>query len=94
VAAALIEVLEVIDCGSVGGYDKRAPLPAGVSYKLYARFIAVLRKHNKDKDIKGTCGASVRRLAVYFNTLAGLRDMVYEMSNPELARSLSWMEEK
>lgn len=45
-ARAIIEVLEVADCGSVGGYDRMNALQnEGSSNRLYRRFMAVARKH-------------------------------------------------
>ena len=46
-AMGLIELLEVEDCGSVGGFDKQNPVKWGESgFQLYDRFLALLRKEN------------------------------------------------
>jgi hypothetical protein len=45
-AEALIEILEVQDCGSTGGFDKTNPLRRDSRFKLMARFLTVLHKYN------------------------------------------------
>ena len=74
-AEALIEVLEITDCGSVGGFDKKNPLKNHCSWHLYNRFLTVLAKHGG--VIKPSCGADVRTLCEYFNQLGRLRTKVY-----------------
>jgi len=44
-AECLIEILETIDCGLKGGYDKQNPVKWGESgFDLYDRFLALIRK--------------------------------------------------
>ncbi len=50
-AETLIELLEVHDCGSVGGFDKGQRYPNGDVFK---RFNWLLRKHHGPSAIKGT----------------------------------------
>lgn len=83
-AEALIELLEVDDCGSVGGFDAKSPIENNYNYKLYNRFIAVLKRHNKFKDIKSICGFTVDSLGVYFLALSNLREGL----NPELIEAI------
>lgn len=45
-AKGLIEFLEVQDCGSVGGYDKKSPVLHESGFNLYDRFLALVRKNN------------------------------------------------
>jgi hypothetical protein len=71
-AELLIEVLEVIDCGSIGGFDKEAPVIKTTKYNLYDRYLAVLHKYNKDEDIQPECGWDIKTLTKYFKALAKL----------------------
>ncbi len=50
-ADTLIELLEVEDCGSCGGFDKNNPLKRETNYKSFDRFLCVLRKYNKPSDL-------------------------------------------
>jgi hypothetical protein len=46
-AVGLIELLEVEDCGSIGGFDKSNPVKWNESgFHEYDRFLALLRKEN------------------------------------------------
>ena len=46
-ALTLIELLEVEDCGSVGGFDKSNPVKWDESgFRTYDRFLALVRKEN------------------------------------------------
>ena len=46
-AESLIELLEIKDCGSVGGFDKNNPVKWNESkFHLYDRFLALIRKEN------------------------------------------------
>lgn len=48
-AEAIIEVLEVADCGSVGGFDREnRPRQTDGNSELYRRFKAVARKHDDE----------------------------------------------
>ena len=75
-AASLIELLEVCDCGSIGGHDKNCPLIKGNSWELYRRFLTLIKKYNNEKDIKEVCGFSPNSLQAYFCKLENLREML------------------
>ena len=46
-AVGLIELLEVEDCGSIGGFDNENPVKWGESkFHVYDRFLALIRKEN------------------------------------------------
>jgi hypothetical protein len=47
-AEALIELLEISDCGSTGGFDKKNPLTFTCDYALYDRFITLCKKDKKN----------------------------------------------
>lgn len=49
---ALVEVLEVEDCGSVGGFDGKNPLQEPSDYKLLNRFATVMFKHNTVEEVE------------------------------------------
>jgi hypothetical protein len=49
-AQALIELLEVEDCGSIGGYDLKNPVKWESNFSLYDRFLALIRKKNTKLD--------------------------------------------
>lgn len=52
-AEAIIEVLEVADCGSVGGFDRDNKLKqSDGNSKLWRRFKAVARKHGHDSEFE------------------------------------------
>lgn len=78
-AEALIELLEVLDCGSTGGYDPKSPVPEDAPSELYGRFLAVLRRYNKDSDIKKRYNHTVASLGKY---LQGLQDLKETMGIP------------
>lgn len=46
-ALALIELLEVEDCGSTGGYDQKNPLVNKFTNDLVNRFYTVCKKHKQ-----------------------------------------------
>jgi hypothetical protein len=71
-AEVLIQLLEVEDCGSIGGFDPEAPVYEECAFMLYNRFLAVLRKHHDDSIIKSVCGFTVEKLKTYFNNLHNL----------------------
>ncbi len=52
-AESLIEILEVKDCGSIGGFDQANQLPGRRegSYDLCERFLLLTRKHKDEKKI-------------------------------------------
>lgn len=72
-AAALIEFLEVQDCGSIGGFDKDSPLKHESNFELYDRFLALVRKYENQKDIKPICGFNINKMQKYFIALSELR---------------------
>jgi len=84
-AKALVELLEVHDCGSVGGYDRTNPNwnpPNGDSmghmkritgFALYDRFLALLAKYPDDKLVK-CCQFSPKTLGDYFKTIVEQRE--------------------
>jgi hypothetical protein len=76
-ADALIEVLEVIDCGSIGGFDKENPHKRVTGCNKFDRFLTVLAKYDDAKNITPICGADVKTLTTYFTQLMQLRDKVY-----------------
>lgn len=76
-AESLIELLEVADCGSIGGFDPKNPLITVTGHEVFDRFLCVLRKYKNGPDIKPVCGADVRTLTTYFTRLMVLRDQVY-----------------
>ena len=71
-ADALIELLEVADCGSVLAFYIKEREVTG--HLLYDRFLALLRKYHKDKDIKSVCGFTVKSLGNYFKQQIGMRN--------------------
>lgn len=79
-AKALIELLEIEDCGSIGGFDKDSPLPKICKYELYDRFLALINKHDDFDNIKPCCEFTPRDLIRYFNIL----DMTRETFNEKL----------
>ena len=75
-AEALIELLEVHDCGSVGGFDKKNPRVHKSSFKLYDRFLTLVKKYNNEKDIKKDCGFTLYSMGQYFDMVSELRDKI------------------
>jgi len=75
-AELLIEELEVMDCGSIGGFDKKAPVIKITGYKLYDRYLALLNKHNKPEDIQEECGWDIKTLTKYFKLLTKITDKI------------------
>jgi len=71
-AEALIEYLEVEDCGSVGGYDSHSPVKIESGFKLYDRFLALVRKENT--KIKKECYFTIDDMKKYFKILKELRE--------------------
>lgn len=81
-AKALIEMLEIDDCGSVGGFDKNNRLKRDSGFDLYDRFTTVLRKHHKETDIEKCCNFTVESLKGYFQNLSTLRERSYGAEHP------------
>ena len=77
-AESLIELLEVADCGSTGGFDDDNPRTSVTNHRLFDRFLTVLRKYPQDeKKIESRCGADVNTLTEYFGSLVNLRTVIY-----------------
>lgn len=49
-ALALIELLEVEDCGSVGGFDRSNPLKVVSGFEEYDRFLTLIRKEQTELE--------------------------------------------
>lgn len=73
-AEAIIEILEITDCGSVGGFDPENPIQRISNYELYDRFLTVLTKHNNAYDLEKSCYFSPQTLADYFKKVYELRE--------------------
>jgi len=72
-AEQLIEILEVADCGSVGGFDNANPVKRITGYELYDRFLALVHKYKDEDKIKKSCGFTLESLGKYFKTIVNLR---------------------
>jgi hypothetical protein len=72
-ADALIQLLEVHDCGSVGGYDRSNPVKDITPYKLYNRFLAVVAKYNDEPNIKPVCDFTLDDITYSFTKLTEFR---------------------
>ena len=73
-AKGLIEMLEVGDCGSIGGYDRDNNVIFDSGFRLYDRFLALVRKYGNEKDIKKQCYFDLENLKKYFIKLSKLRE--------------------
>jgi hypothetical protein len=74
-AEALVELLEVEDCGATGGFDKknpRVPHP----HAVFSRFLTVINKHHRPRDVKSSCGFDVQGLGLFYSALCELRGQV------------------
>jgi hypothetical protein len=69
-ADAIIEILEVEDCGSIGGYDKENRNVTITGHKIYDRFLTVLRKYDNEKDIKPICSFTPADIATAYKALS------------------------
>ncbi len=71
-AVGLIELLEVEDCGSVGGFDRENPMQHVTGFDAYDRFLTLLRKENikLEKELYFT----PETLGKYFTQLYELRE--------------------
>lgn len=76
-ATSLIELLEVVDCGSTGGFDKSNPHQRITGCDSFDRFLTLLRKEGDAKNIEPSCGADVSTLVAYFAKLMALRSEIY-----------------
>lgn len=72
-AESLIEMLEVDDCGSIGGYDQKSPVISKSGFLLYDRFIALVNRYDNKNDIKKCCQFNLENLGQYFKELSELR---------------------
>ena len=73
-AESLIEILEIEDCGSIGGFDKKSPVVHESGFFLYDRFIALVKKYNNKADINKCCQFDLESLGNYFKKISELRD--------------------
>lgn len=58
-AEVLIELLEVDDCGSIGGFDTSNPVVRVTPDTIYNRFLTVVRKYGDESKIEPICGFSL-----------------------------------
>lgn len=73
-AESLIELLEEMDCGSHGGFDRNNPIIRDSGFELYDRFTTLVRKYKNEKDIKKCCQFDLNNLKNYFKQLSTLRE--------------------
>jgi len=73
-AEQLIEMLEVEDCGFIGGFDKKNPLVNETGFKLYDRFLTLLNKKKRASKLEQICGFTPTLLGKYFQTILSLRE--------------------
>jgi len=73
-AEQLIEMLEVEDCGFIGGFDKKNPLVNETGFKLYDRFLTLLNKKKRASKLEPICGFTPTLLGKYFQTILSLRE--------------------
>lgn len=71
-AEALIEILEVEDCGSVGGYDQENQNKLVSGYTLYDRFLTLIRKENT--RLQKECYFTPKTMTSFFKQLINLRE--------------------
>ena len=72
-AAALIQLLEVADCGSTGGFDKNNKRKSVTNFKVFDRFLTLVRKYENENDIESICGFTLESLGQFYNQLNSLR---------------------
>jgi hypothetical protein len=73
-AEKLIEILEVDDCGSIGGFDKYNPVKRISEFNQYDRFLALISKYHANKDIVPVCDFSVEDLTEMFKKFSSIRN--------------------
>lgn len=73
---SLIALLEINDCGSVGGFDRTNKVLNESGFSLYNRFLALVRKYNNEKEIKVVSGIDLNDLKNYFLELSELHDKI------------------
>jgi hypothetical protein len=71
-AESIIELLEIEDCGSVGGFDEKNPLQNIYDFDLYDRFVCLVNKYKNINDIKNICDFTVEKIGIYFNKVSVL----------------------
>lgn len=72
-AESLIELLEVQDCGSIGGFDKDNPVINTTGFSLYDRYLALVHKYNNEADIEPVCDFTLDTMSAYYIELKTLR---------------------
>lgn len=80
-AEALIEILEVNDCGSTGGFDPdmaygpRANDPTRPDHYigLFGRFLWLVDKYGSEKKLEESCGFNIEKLTNFFLILNAAR---------------------
>jgi hypothetical protein len=73
-AESLIELLEVQDCGSIGGFDRKNPHKKNTGLDLYDRFLTLMNKTKQRPKLESICGFTPLILAEYFKSLNKLRE--------------------
>lgn len=71
-ALSLIELLEVYDCGSVGGFDRENKNQTITTYNLYDRFLTLVRKENT--ELKKEIYFTVETMTEYWKEINKLRE--------------------
>jgi len=75
-AEGLIEHLEVLDCGSIGGYDKENVVQNTTCFKLFDRFLALVRKYDSEEDLEQSCNWTLEKMITYYKTISELRGKI------------------
>lgn len=78
-AEAIIQILEIDDCGSTGGYDRDNKCKKVTGFKLYDRFLTVIRKENQYSDLKDECNFDVETLGEFYKYVNELRSNIFEL---------------
>ena len=73
-AKSLIELLEVEDCGSIGGFDNKNKVVKTTRFDLYNRFLTLINKTKVKPKLEPICGFTPLTLAEYFKALYNLRE--------------------
>jgi hypothetical protein len=77
-AESMIELLEVGDCGSIGGFDPKSPVNRKYGFYLYDRFIALVNRYDNKSDIKECAQFNLDSLGEYFKKLSKLRGSFFQ----------------
>ena len=75
-AEALIEFLEINDCGSFGGYDLLCPMQNVTGCSLFDRFLTLIRKYEDENHIRPIFKFTLSKLTLYFKTIHNLREAI------------------